>query len=44
MGKSRRVAAVALRATYERSDLGVLVRGKYIAKLRERSKRARRAG
>lgn len=37
MKKIRRPAVDELRPEYKRSDFGVLVRGKYIARLQERS-------
>lgn len=37
MKKARRRAVDELRSEYKRSDFGVLVRGKYIERLRERS-------
>lgn len=37
MKKARRREVVELRAEYKRSDFGVLVRGKYIERLRSRS-------
>ena len=37
MKKTRRRAVDELRSEYKRSDFGVLVRGKYIERLRERS-------
>jgi len=37
MKKARRRAVDELRSEYKRADFGVLVRGKYIERLRERS-------
>ena len=37
MKKARRRAVDELRSEYKRSDFGVLVRGKYVARLREKS-------
>ena len=37
MKKARKPAADDLRPEYKRSDFGVLVRGKYVARLQERS-------
>jgi hypothetical protein len=37
MKKARRRAVDELRSDYKRSDFGVLVRGKYIERLREKS-------
>ena len=37
MKKAKKTAADDLRPEYKRSDFGVLVRGKYVARLHERS-------
>jgi hypothetical protein len=37
MKKAKKLAADEVRSEYKRSDFGKLVRGKYVARLRERS-------